>query len=128
MRKRLRDPKIRQSAYKMWLFAIMLPLYVTLYKSDSKVWPFDIFLDYATRGQVEYPEASCKPWKLKNICYIVAKRSQHALCYHLNCDEPFLGRKCVASSTSSDILFDDEPIDIRTFFHTQSFHIPIFVK
>ena len=51
----------------------------------------------------------------KNIAYTIAKRSQHALCYHLNCGDPFLDSSSEASTSTSVVPFQDEEEDIRTF-------------
>lgn len=147
------DQKIRQSASKMWLLAIILPLLVgDLVPEHCEAWNLYVLLlricsiacswqithdttfylrvlieEHHTRFKKIYPHKTIIPkmhymlhyttqilkfgplvysWTMrheaklsiikraashgnfKNICYTVAKRSQHALCYYLNCGEP----------------------------------------
>ena len=46
------------------------------------------------------------------------------MCYHLNCGEPFLKPQCEVSRTGQDVLFVNEPEDIRSYFHTSGLPIP----
>ncbi len=51
----------------------------------------------------------------KNICFTIAKRSMHALCYHLNCGEIFLYSGIEVSNVSSNILLDKESEELRIY-------------
>ena len=64
----------------------------------------------------------------KNIAYTVAKQTLHALCYHLNCEAPFLSSCFETSKTFSEVPFADEKEDIRTYFNGLNFSIPELIK
>ena len=175
------NQKIRQSASKMWMLAITLPLLVgDLVPEDSKVWAlFAILLRIcriACSWQIKpdtiaylgvlieehhykfrqlYPHKSIIPkmhymvhyprqivkygpliysWTMrheaklsvvkraashgnfKNICYTVAKRTQHALCYHLNCGERFLSTYLEVSKTRSEVPFASEIKEVSDYY------------
>lgn len=181
--------KIRQSASKMWLLAIYLPLLIgDLVPEDCEIWDLYVLLlhictiacswqitpdtaaylgvlieEHHTKFKQLYSEKNIIPkmhymlhyasqimrygpliyaWTMrheaklnvlkraashgnfKNICYTVAKKSQHALCYHLNCGEPFLNTSIEASTRFSDVPFENEPTDIQTYFRGLGFPIP----
>ena len=173
------DQKIRQSASKMWLLAIILPLLIgDMIPEDSKEWNLYILLlricsiccswritpdtasylgilieEHHFQFKLLYPEKSLIPkmhymvhypsqilkfgpliysWTMrhegklcvikraavhgnfKNISYTIAKRSQHALCYHLNCGQPFLNTSVEVSKTCSVVPFS-EVDDIKSY-------------
>ena len=51
----------------------------------------------------------------KNISFTVAKRTQHAFCYHLNSGDPLLDSSINVSRNSSCTSLSDEPADVRQF-------------
>lgn len=187
------EQKIRQSASKMWLLAITLPLLVgDLVPEDCEEWNLFILLiricsiacswqitpdtasylrvliqEHHSKFKILYPHKTMIPkmhymvhyprqilkfgplicaWTMrheaklsiikraashgnfKNINYTVAKRSQHALCYHLNCGEPFLDRNLEVSTTSSEVPFTSEAEDIRAFFTSSGVPTPDTVR
>lgn len=183
------EQKIRQSASKMWLLGITLPLLVgDLVPENCEEWNLFMLLlricsiacswevtpdtvsylrvliqEHHFKFKELYPDSSMIPklhymvhfpsqilkigplicaWTMrheaklcilkrsashgnfKNICYTVAKRSQHALCYHLNCGEPFLDRNTEVSTTFSEVVFSNEPEDICAYFVSSGVPIP----
>ncbi len=44
------------------------------------------------KAKLQVIKRSAQHGNFKNICFTIAKRSQHLFCYHLNCDKPFLTR------------------------------------
>ena len=172
--------KIRQSASKMWLFAVTLPLIIgDLVSEDCEEWvlynkllricsivcswrikPENIAYlgilieEHHSKFHSLYPSASMIPklhymvhypsqilefgpliysWTMRheaklhivkraashgnfnNISFTVAKRSGHALCYHLNCGSPFLDTSIEMSNTCSLVPFECEPQEIQLF-------------
>ena len=61
---------------------------------------------------------------MDNASYTVIKRSQHALCYHLNCGGKFLTSRFEVSKTFSEVLFADEEREIQIFFQDLCSSIP----
>lgn len=183
------DQKIRQSASKMWLLAIITPLLVgDLVPEDCKFWIlYNILLqicrvacswsikpgtiaylrvlieEHHSQFRVLYPNKTVIPkmhymvhypsqilkygplihsWTMrheaklcvlkraarhgnfKNICYTVAKRSQHALCYHLNCGAPFLGTECEISKTVSEVYSANESENVRAYIFSLDLPMP----
>lgn len=184
--------KIRQSASKMWLLAVTLPLLVgDLVPEDCEVWAlYGILLricsiacswqikpdtisylrvlieEHHSQFTVLYPDTTVIPkmhymvhypsqiirygpliysWTMrheaklcilkraashgnfKNICYTVAKRTQHALCYHLNCGVPFLATHVEVSKTSSEVPIASETEEVRLYYHNLSLPLPASV-
>lgn len=166
----LKNPgqKIRQSASKMWMLAVYLPLLIgDLVPEGCEFWDLYMLLlricSIAASWQIQpdtipylsilieehhskfrelYPDKTIIPkmhymlhyprqivlygpliysWTMrheaklsvikrasshgnfKNICFTVAKRSQHALCYHLNCGKPFLAVSLQVSTMSVEV-------------------------
>lgn len=181
--------KIRQSASKMWLLAVTLPLLVgDLVPEDIEVWDLFILLlritsiccswhitpdtatylgilieEHHTKFKLLYPYKTIIPkmhymthypnqilkygplihcWTMrheaklcilkraaghgnfKNICYTVAKRMQHALCYHLNCGEPFLRAHIEVSKTFSDSPTSTETEEVQAYLRSLNILIP----
>lgn len=183
------DQKIRQSASKMWLLAVTLPMLVgDLVPEDTEVWDLFVLLlritsiccswyispdtatylgilieEHHSKFKLLYPHKTIIPkmhymthypsqvlkygplihcWTMrheaklcilkraaghgnfKNICYTVAKRTQHALCYHLNCSEPFLKACLEVSKTFSDVPFSTETEEVQAYFHSLKIPVP----
>lgn len=179
------DHKIRQSASKMWMLAVYLPLLIgDLIPEGCEVWDLYIILlricSIAASWQIKpdtipylsvlieehhfnfkrlYPDKRIIPkmhfmlhyarqillygpliysWTMrheaklsvikrasshgnfKNICYTVAKRSQHALCYHLNCGKQFLSRCLEVSNTS---VFTNEAKELCDYIGIQNLSV-----
>ncbi len=51
----------------------------------------------------------------KNISYTIAKRSQHAFCYHLKCGNPFLIRSTEISTTCVETYIESETEQLQSF-------------
>lgn len=54
----------------------------------------------------------------KNICYTIAKRSQHALCYYLNCAESFLYNPIEISKKITEQNHANEPQELQMYIKT----------
>lgn len=187
------DQKIRQSASKMWLLAVILPLLVgDLVPDDCVYWDLYTILlricsiacswqvkpdtisylrvlieEHHTQFKLLYPEKTIIPkmhyimvhypsqiskygpliysWTMhheaklcvlkraarhgnfKNICYTVAKRTQHALCYHLNCGAPFLATYFEISKTFSDVPFANESEEVCAYILSLGLPLPTSV-
>ena len=60
----------------------------------------------------------------KNICYTVAKRTQHAFCYFLNCGIPFLALDYETSNTFTEVQSSREPEIIRLYIQSLGLSLP----
>ena len=185
------EQRIRQSASKMWLLAVYLPLLIgDLVPEDCKFWSLYILLlkicSIATSWQIKpdtisylsvlieehhtqfkslYPDRTITPkmhymvhypsqivrygpliysWTMrheaklsvikrasrhgnfKNICRTIARHSQRALCYHLNCGEPFLRKGIDIASTFTECPLFNESEEIRR--HIDSLHLVVYIQ
>ena len=174
------DTKIRESASKMWMLAVMLPLLVgDLVPEDCEYWDlYNLLLricsivvsweisrdtasylsvlieEHHTQFKVLYSEATIIPkmhymvhyprqilmfgplihsWTMrheaklsvlkraghhgnfKNICYTIAKRSVHSLCYQLNCGHTFLTKTTQVAETKNECLLESESPIVHTY-------------
>ena len=64
---------------------------------------------------------AAKHGNFKNVCYTIAKRSQHALCYYLNYGEHFLDSTITVSKTCTEVLLVNESKEM--FEHINSLHL-----
>ncbi len=53
---------------------------------------------------------------LKNITLTIAKRTQHAFCYHMNCGDAYLISKVELSRAFKTVLFNEELEDIQLLY------------